>query len=88
MSKLHTGNSPGYEQRPGSWRVICAWSGFKIWNTDAVRQWDGEYVLKRFCDERNPQDFVKGVPDLQNVPWTRPEQEDQFITVPVSAADL
>lgn len=86
--KPFTGNALGYEQRVGDWRVICAWSGFKIWASDAVKQWDGQYVLKRFCDQRNPQDFVKGVADYQTVPWTNPEQPDNFVTVPITAADL
>jgi hypothetical protein len=36
------------------------------------------------CDDdweiRQPQDFVRGVPDTQIAPWLRPEPPDQFIT--------
>lgn len=88
MSKPFTGNATGYEQRVGDHRAICAWSGFQGWASEMVRQWDGQYVLKRFCDERNPQDFLKGVPDNQNVPWTNPEPPDTFLSAPVLASDL
>jgi len=30
---------------------------------------------------RQPQDFVRGVPDTQITPWTRPEPADYFIPI-------
>ena len=30
---------------------------------------------------RQPQDFVRGVPDTQIAPWTRPEPSDSFIPI-------
>lgn len=68
------------EARPGDWLVICQRSGFRAWASDCVKQWDGYYVLKRFADLRHPQDFVRGVPDTQGVPWTSPEAPDTFLS--------
>jgi multisubunit Na+/H+ antiporter MnhC subunit len=40
------------------------------------------------CDDdweiRQPQDFVRGVPDTQIAPWLRPEPPDSFIPVTTS----
>lgn len=75
---------------PGTWNAICDASGFTFKASEMVRQWDGAYVAKRFADRRNPQDFVKGVPDRQDVPWARPQGPDVFIDPldPVTPADL
>jgi hypothetical protein len=45
-----------------------------------VKQWDGAMVDSRFVDRRNPQDFVRGVPDRSDLPFARPESPDVFIT--------
>lgn len=72
----------------GSWNVICDISGFKVKASETVLRWDGLRVIKRFCEERQPQDFVRGVPDDPTVPWTRPETANQFLSAPVTPGDL
>lgn len=68
------------EQRIGSYRVTCDRSGFECWAEDTVMEWDGLRVKREFADMfRQPQDFVRGVPDYQNVPNPRPEPPDVFI---------
>ena len=69
-------------------RAICDRSGFKCYADELVRQWDGMMVLPQFVDRRNPQDFVRGVPDNRVPSVIRPEAPDVFVTVPVSASDL
>ena len=69
-------------------RAICDASGFKCYADELVKQWDGAFVLPRFLDKRNPQDFVKGVPDNKRVHLTRPEAPDTFISSTVTPADL
>lgn len=54
-------------------------SGFKVPLSQLARQWDNEMVDRRFVDKRNPQDFVRGVKDKQNLPFARPEPPDTFI---------
>ena len=63
------------------WEVICDLSGFKCKASETVLRWDGLRVLRRFSEERHPQDFVRGVKDNSSVPWARPEQADTFIAV-------
>lgn len=69
------------EQRPGDFRVICDASGFKCWASDTAMQWDGKRVLKRFLEQRHPQDFLRAVPDDQTVKNARPERADVFLAV-------
>ena len=38
----------------------------------------GLYVCPEHWDSRQPQDFVKGVPDIQAPPWTQPQPTDSF----------
>lgn len=56
-------------------------SGFKVPLSNLVRQWDNELIDKRFVDKRNPQDFVRGKADKQNLPYARPEPPDTFVAV-------
>ena len=59
---------------------ICEFSGFKYPLSQLVRNWDGAMVHRSFVDKRNPQDFVRGVPDDQRVPNPRPEAPDTFLS--------
>ena len=72
----------------GDWLAICDLSGFECKASETVLRWDGLRVLRRFSEERQPQDFVRGVKDNPSVPWTRPETPDAFITTPVRPEDL
>lgn len=66
--------------RDGEGVGICDASGFKVPLGDLVKQWDGAYVDRRFVDKRRqPQDFIRGVPDDQRLPFARPETTDTFI---------
>ncbi|MBA4754558.1 MAG: hypothetical protein H2050_06990 [Sphingobium sp.] len=68
--------------------AICDASGFKVKLSALVRQWDGALVDRRFVDRRNPQDFVRGVPDKQALPYSRPETPDNFLVGTVRPEDL
>jgi hypothetical protein len=74
---------------PGGYNVICPRCGFKYKNTDVQLEWDKLLVCRKHCWEpRQPQDFVKGVPDMKPVPIACPEQPNVFITTPVNPEDL
>lgn len=73
----------------GDYNVVCDLSGFECKASETRLRWDGLRVLARFWEERQPQDFVRGVRDDPSVPWTRPEQADVFLDVgDVAAGDL
>jgi hypothetical protein len=54
-------------------------SGFKVPHRNLVRQWDGEYVDRRFVDRRNPQDLIRGTTQSAVIINPRPEPTDVFI---------
>jgi len=72
----------GDNYKKGQWNVLCDYSGFEIASGDAKRTWDGFVVHKRFWENRQPQDFVRGVKDNIATPphMTRPDPEDDFLT--------
>lgn len=72
----------------GDWKCICDACGKEFRGSEMQKRWDGFMVCKQDWETRHPQDFVRGVPDIQAPPFTRPEQSDVFITTPVKVSDL
>lgn len=84
MLRRRTRNPAGSYFLKGGWNVICDRCGFKRKNTEVQLEWDNLLVCKDGCWEpRQPQDFLRGFPDRQNVPMARPEAPDQFISGPI-----
>jgi hypothetical protein len=71
----------GVRYVPGSWNAICDVCGQKYKAGDMRRRWDGLMVCAHDWEPRHPQDFLRAVPDRQNVPWSRPQTSDVFIPV-------
>ena len=65
---------------PGDWNAICAECGRKRKASDLVRHWQGYYVCPGHSEPRHPQDFVRGVSDVQTVQLSQP-QIDDFVAV-------
>lgn len=65
--------------KPGSFYRICDRTGFATRAEDTQMEWNGLIVDKRVWEARQPQDFVKGVPDNQTVPYARPRQSNVFV---------
>ena len=63
----------------GSWNAVCYECGHKRKANTLARHWQGYYVCPEHNEARHPQDFVKGVPDIQTPPWTQPAPADVFI---------
>lgn len=64
---------------PGAWNFICDRCGRKFKSTEARKTWEGLIVCPRDWESRQPQDFVRAVPDKMSPPWTRPESADNVI---------
>ncbi|MDE2103879.1 MAG: hypothetical protein KGL39_41970 [Patescibacteria group bacterium] len=65
----------------GSWNVVCYECGRKRKASMMKRHWQGYYVCPDHWEPRQPQDFVRGIQDIQTPPWTQPMPADQFIYV-------
>lgn len=63
----------------GQWNFICDFCGRRAKSSDGEKTWNGFYVCKSHKEKRNPQDLLKGVKEVQTLPWTRPETEDKFV---------
>jgi hypothetical protein len=66
---------------PGDWNAICDRCGFEYKASELKKTWDGFMVCHKDWETRQPQDFVHGVKDKQNVPWTKDEGPDTFTAV-------
>lgn len=62
-----------------SWLAICDRCGFKYTSNELKSEWTGLKVCSQCFETRHPQDFVRGKPENQSVPWVRPRPEDVFV---------
>jgi hypothetical protein len=71
----------------GDHNAICYVCGFERKASELLLRWDGVYVCKEDWEPRQPQDFVRGVPEEQAPDWTQPEVPPEWagaIVPPVS----
>ena len=72
----------------GLWNAICDRCGFKYKSCDLRKEWTGSMVCRDCFEVRHPQDFVRGVPDNSNVPWSRPVSFADTSTTTVDGGSL
>lgn len=63
----------------GDYNAVCYECGRKRKASMLRRHWQGYYVCPEHWEARHPQDFVRGVQDIQTPPWTQPMPADQFV---------
>jgi hypothetical protein len=64
------------------WRAVCDVCGFEFYNTELKKRWDNLMVCSKDWEPRHPMDLIKvKKEESQNLPWTRPEPADVFISV-------
>ena len=68
--------------KQGSWNAYCQRHGGKVKAEEIVREWTGLLVCKKCAEERQSQDFVRGVVDDQSVPWSTGNPADVFVVAP------
>lgn len=73
---------------PGNWTVVCDRTGFRLLNTQVQFEWNGLLVFDRVWEIRQPQDYLKGIPDNMSVPYARPKEEPTFITRQITPGEL
>ena len=72
----------------GDWNAICDVCRFKFKASDLRRRWDNLMVCEKDWEPRHPQDFIRAIPDMQALPWTRPETSDVSINGGSASSDL
>ena len=55
----------------GTWNAQCYECGRKFKANTLLRHWQGYYVCPEHWEARQPQDFVRNVPDNQTPPWVQ-----------------
>lgn len=59
----------------GDYNAVCSMCGFKFKASSLQLNWQGMYRCARCNEPRQPQDFVRAVPDIQTPPWVQPPSE-------------
>jgi len=65
----------------GDWNARCSMCSFKFKAGELTKNWQGMYRCSRCQESRQPQDFVRAVPDIQTPPWTQPQVADDFVAM-------
>lgn len=65
----------------GDWNAICDVCGFKFKASQLRLRWDGLRVCDTDWESRHPQELIRPIPDQPALPWTRPEGNDNFVTL-------
>ena len=73
----------------GAWNALCDLCHFKYKSYElkpGIDRQQGLMLCKDCWDEPQPQDHLRVRPDRQEVPWTRPEPTDTFLTDTTTAS--
>jgi hypothetical protein len=62
----------------GKWLAICDRCGFRFYNDELRKDWQGLMVDSACFETRHPQDLIRVRHDNPAVAWVRPEPEDLF----------
>lgn len=63
----------------GDWNAVCYQCGRKRKASQLRKHWQGYYVCPEHWEIRQPQDFVRSVPDVQTPPWVQPMPANVFL---------
>jgi hypothetical protein len=73
MGNLVKGRADFWE--PGEWNAACSICGRKRKASQMVRNWQGMWRCPEHNEPRQPQDFVRGVQDIQTPDWVQQEED-------------
>lgn len=62
----------------GDWLATCFQCGRRVLASTLRKHWQGYWVCPEHWEERHPQDFVRGVQDIQTVPWSQPQWQNDI----------
>lgn len=62
----------------GDWNIACSMCGRKLKASEAVKNWAGMWRHPKCNEPRQPQDFVRGVPDIQTPAFTQDESDNDI----------
>lgn len=65
----------------GDWNATCYMCGRKFKASLMRKNWQGFWTCPEDWEPRQPQDFVRNVPDIQTPPWVQPPPTPIFVLV-------
>ena len=65
----------------GDFNAVCYECGRKFKASMLKKHWQGYYVCPAHWEARQPQDFVRSIPDNMTPPWTQPMPADTFLAM-------
>jgi hypothetical protein len=71
-----TGRADYYEF--GGYNAVCYECGRKRKASTLKKTWQGYFVCPEHWEPRQPQDFVRVIPDIITPPWAQPMPQDHF----------
>ncbi len=71
----------------GDYNASCFECGRKFKASELKKHWKGYYVCPEHWEPRHPQDFVRGIADVQAVPWAQPLPADVYVATPLAIAE-
>ncbi len=82
---------PKFPWKLGEWRAICDRCGQNYHDVHLRKEWTGLMVCHgpgtgNCWEPRHPQDFVRGISDLQAPPWSRPIPDAVFTGAIITGA--
>lgn len=63
----------------GDWNAVCFECGRKRKASGMKKHWQGYYVCPEHWEPRQPQDFVRAVPEVTTPEWTQAMPADVFV---------
>lgn len=63
----------------GDYNATCSMCGRKRKASTMVKNWQGMFRCPEHNEPRHPQDFVRGVQDIQTVPWSQPQLDTDIM---------
>ena len=72
----------------GDYNALCDRCQTKHKASELREEWTGWMVCDRCWEPRHPQEFLRGHPENENVPWTRPDSNANTSVTTVDGASL
>ena len=72
----------------GAWDFHCMECDRKLKSVDALFRWDGLWVGPECFELRNPQDYVRGIPDDPSTPWSTGGNPQMALDVPADTTGI
>lgn len=72
-------SGPADYYKDGDYNAICSMCGHKYKASELVEHWQGQKRCYKCWEPRQPQDFVRVIPDNPTPSWTQPDEDGTYV---------